>query len=163
MRSRTESGVPAIHILPPVFLLACDTVRWRRKPRVKWGASMSTPWIPILLWKFFKRLTYIFCQLSQSMSSDLQRHAFSPWFSQSRCLSPFFFFFPKTVTFWVSFQEEVSSICQTHREQWARIRMALCKTQSNRRISMAVWPPKDIQVHIIPNLTQWYFLDTGIT
>lgn len=69
-----------------------------------------------------------FCQLSQCMSSDLHRRASAHDFQQLiATVSPFF---SQTLTFWVSFQEKVGSICQARRKLQALIRKS-CRFQSN--------------------------------
>lgn len=72
-----------------------------------------------------------FCQLSQCMSSDLHRRASAHDFQQLiATVSPFF---SQTLTFWVSFQEKVGSICQARRKLQALIRKS-CRFQSNIEI-----------------------------
>lgn len=125
-RSGTARGTPAIHIPP-----SCLSARpWHGEMEKRAPSEMRCKHVysanSCFAMELFKRLTYIFCQPSRCMSSDLQRRTFffsppppppTPLFPLSRCLFPLLFFFPPSkVTFWVSFQEEVSSICQTHRE-----------------------------------------------
>lgn len=65
--------------------------------------------------ELFKDERTFFCQLSRCMSSDLKRLTPPPPHFLS--LAAFFSsFFSSTLTFWVSIQEEASSICQKHRE-----------------------------------------------
>lgn len=116
-RGAGQKAAPQQYIfLPPVSLLPCDTVRWRRKPGVKWGASMSTLWIPVLLWNFLKINAHFLSAFTMYVIRLTETLFFFPFllvsFSRSRRL--FFFFFPPpgpstVVTFWVSLQKEVSS------------------------------------------------------
>lgn len=72
-----------------------------------------------------------FCQLSQCISSDLHRRASAHDFQQLiATVSPFF---SQTLTFLVSFQEKVGSICQARRKLQALIRKS-CRFQSNIEI-----------------------------
>lgn len=72
-----------------------------------------------------------FCQLSQCMSSDAHRRASAHDFQQlTATVSPFF---SQTLTFWVSFQEKVGSVCRARGKLQALIRNS-CRFQSNIEI-----------------------------
>lgn len=86
------------------------------KMRCKHVYSMNSPFAMEL----FEKINIYFLSAFTIYVIKLPETRFSPadFLSLAAPVSSFFFFFfPKTVTFWVSFQEEVSSICQTHQEQ----------------------------------------------